>query len=35
MKTIALGDTHGRLKWKEILEKNKDADKVIFIGELF
>ena len=35
MKTIALGDTHGRLKWKEILEKNKDADKVIFIGDYF
>ena len=35
MKTIALGDTHGRLSWKEILEKNKDANKVIFIGDYF
>lgn len=29
MKTIALGDTHGRSKWKNIVEKEKDADKIM------
>lgn len=35
MKLIALGDTHGRSKWKEIVELEKDADKIIFIGDYF
>jgi predicted phosphodiesterase len=35
MKLIALGDTHGRSKWKEIVEKENDADKIIFIGDYF
>jgi len=35
MKIIALGDTHGRNKWKEITAKEDDADKVIFIGDYF
>jgi predicted MPP superfamily phosphohydrolase len=35
MKTIALGDTHGRSKWKDIVEKEKGADKIIFIGDYF
>ena len=35
MKLIALGDTHGRSKWKEIVEGEKDADKIIFIGDYF
>lgn len=34
MKTIALGDTHGRTYWKIITSKN-DFDKVIFIGDYF
>jgi hypothetical protein len=35
MKLIALGDTHGRTLWKEIVEKNQDADKIVFIGDYF
>jgi len=35
MKLIALGDTHGRSKWKEIVVREKDADKIIFIGDYF
>lgn len=34
MKTIAIGDTHGRDAWKRITAK-KDFDKVIFIGDYF
>jgi len=34
MKTIALGDTHGRDVWKEIVDK-EDPDRVIFIGDYF
>lgn len=35
MKLVAIGDIHGRSIWKDILEKEKDADKVIFIGDYF
>jgi len=35
MKTIALGDTHGRYNWKDIVAKESDADKIVFIGEVF
>lgn len=35
MKIIAIGDTHGRSHWKEIVEKEKDADKIVFIGDYF
>ena len=35
MKIIALGDTHGRSLWKEIVSKNEDAGKIIFIGDYF
>lgn len=35
MRLIALGDTHGRSKWKEIVDGEKDADKIIFIGDYF
>ncbi len=35
MKIVALGDTHGRVLWEEIVKKNKDADKIIFIGDYF
>jgi len=34
MKTIVLGDTHGRSIWKEIVSQEK-ADRVIFIGDYF
>lgn len=35
MKIIALGDTHGRTHWKNIVAKETDADKIIFIGDYF
>jgi predicted phosphodiesterase len=35
MKIVALGDTHGRVIWKEIVEKEKDADMIVFIGDYF
>jgi predicted phosphodiesterase len=35
MKTIVLGDTHGRPFWKHIIEREKDFDRIIFIGDYF
>jgi predicted phosphodiesterase len=35
MKTLVLGDTHGRPFWKRIVEKEKDFDRIIFIGDYF
>jgi hypothetical protein len=35
MKTILLGDTHGRDTWKQIIEKEHDADRLVFIGDYF
>lgn len=35
MKIVALGDTHGRYNWKEIVTKETDVDKVVFIGDYF
>jgi len=34
-KIIAIGDIHGRDKWKKILEQEQDTDKVVFIGDYF
>jgi hypothetical protein len=34
-KVIGIGDTHGRELWKDIVSKEKDADKIIFIGDYF
>jgi hypothetical protein len=34
MKIIALGDTHGRTYWKQIVS-NTEFDKVVFIGDYF
>lgn len=34
-KVIALGDTHGRSVWKEIIAKESDADMIIFMGDYF
>lgn len=34
MKTIILGDTHGRTVWQEIVAKNS-FDKIVFIGDYF
>lgn len=30
-----MGDTHGTNKWKKIVEENKDADKIVFLGDYF
>lgn len=35
MRIVALGDTHGRVLWKEIVAKEKNADKIVFIGDYF
>lgn len=36
MKILAIGDTHGRVKWKDMVAKEgSDADKIIFIGDYF
>jgi len=34
-RVIVFGDTHGRSIWKQIVEKEKNADKIIFIGDYF
>ena len=34
MKTIVVGDTHGRSHWKTISEQN-NFDKIVFIGDYF
>ena len=34
-KIIAIGDIHGRDIWEQIIEKEKSADKIIFIGDYF
>jgi hypothetical protein len=34
MKTVVIGDIHGRSIWKQIIEK-ENADKIIFIGDYF
>lgn len=35
MKLIALGDIHGRSIWKDIINLEKDAKKIVFIGDYF
>jgi len=35
MKIVVLGDIHGRSIWKNIVNQNFDADKIIFIGDYF
>jgi predicted MPP superfamily phosphohydrolase len=35
MKTIAIGDVHGRSIWKEIVKKEHDFDVCVFIGDYF
>ena len=34
MRTIFLGDTHGRATWKDIITK-ENPDRVVFIGDYF
>lgn len=33
MKYVVIGDIHGHDSWKEILKREKDYDKVIFLGD--
>ena len=33
MKIIAISDIHGRDVWKEIVEKEEDTDKIVFLGD--
>lgn len=36
MRIVSCGDTHGRLNWKDIVEKElESSDKFIFIGDYF
>jgi hypothetical protein len=35
MKICAIGDIHGRIIWKEIVEQENNVDKWIFIGDYF
>lgn len=35
MKAIAIGDIHGRVIWKEIINKEPGADKIIFVADYF
>ena len=35
MKTIIIGDIHGRSVWKQIVEKEQDAHKIVFLGDYF
>lgn len=35
MKTIIIGDIHGHDTWKTVLKKEKEWDKVIFLGDYF
>ena len=35
MKTVIIGDTHGRSFWKLITHLEKDADRFVFIGDYF
>lgn len=35
MKTIIIGDIHGRDAWKQIINQEQDADRVIFVGDYF
>lgn len=35
MRLIAIGDTHGRDTWKDILKKETEADIIVFMGDYF
>lgn len=35
MKTIFIGDIHGRPIWKDIIDKEKEFDKLVFVGDYF
>ena len=35
MKTVIIGDVHGRDQWKQIVAQEKDADRFVFVGDYF
>jgi|TARA_B110000908_G_C10188794_1_gene419397 predicted MPP superfamily phosphohydrolase len=35
MKTVYIGDIHHRDIWKKVVEKESDADRIVFIGDYF
>lgn len=35
MKTVIIGDVHGRNQWKQIVDQEHDADMFIFLGDYF
>lgn len=35
MKTLILGDTHGRTNWKQAIDAHPDAGRIIFMGDYF
>lgn len=35
MKIVAIGDIHGRDIWEDIVKKEHDADKIVFVGDYF
>jgi UDP-2,3-diacylglucosamine pyrophosphatase LpxH len=35
MKTVIIGDVHGRDQWKQIVDQEKDADRFVFVGDYF
>jgi hypothetical protein len=35
MKSVIIGDIHGRISWEKIVEKENDADRFIFVGDYF
>ena len=34
MKTLVIGDIHGKSIWQDILDKEEDVDNIIFLGDL-
>jgi predicted phosphodiesterase len=35
MKTVLIGDIHGHDSWKQIIQQEQDADRIIFVGDYF
>lgn len=35
MKTLILGDTHGRTNWKQAIDAHPDAGRIVFMGDYF
>jgi predicted MPP superfamily phosphohydrolase len=35
MKLVAIGDIHGHDSWKQIVDKEHDADQFVFVGDYF